>query len=267
MSAAVESDDWVQPVEKTDEPADATKDSWEANTSSSLKNDDRRKSNSHKKRGGNSSSTQEQGWGAAPTNKDTGGWDDSSNYETDYNKVENWGITPDNNGDTNTNNNNWDDVPTDINPAANENTSGWGTEEGTGWDNPPDNSEGKNEKNTGDDNWGTTTTENNETWNHIEESDETIKNTTEWVNNLNNQQRRDDNRPRDRGERGSRVGRRGRGPRGGRGRGKPSPRDNNYRRDHGGDNDYRGHGHRSSYSRGGGRNQNNEGTLFILNHN
>src|SRR2546423_13476994 len=98
MAKPSESDDWQnksswsQPT-KIDEPVDATKDSWESNT---LKTDDKRQGGPLKKRGGNSSQEQS-GWGAAPKNKDSGGWGTSS---SNYEEVENWGITQTDNDDT-----------------------------------------------------------------------------------------------------------------------------------------------------------------------
>jgi hypothetical protein len=254
MSKPVESDSWGQ--SKTDEAADATKDSWESNVSSSLKNDDRKKSGSYKR-----TSQEQSGWGAAPKNKDSGGWGEgasSSNYE----EVEKWGVTQSDNNDSGTspanNKENKSNLETDKNDAgdtgnwnstANEDADGWGARDDKGAEN---------------DNWATVD-EKDEGWNPIEESDDSIKNTTNWVNNqqdYSNDYQRRDNRPRDRGRGGRERGERGRrgGRDRGRGRGRGHPPRDNYRRDYGGDNDYRSH--RSYYSRGGGRNQNNEGMLI-----
>jgi hypothetical protein len=263
MAKAVESDGWQNESSwsKTDE-AVTTKDSWESNAS---KNDDKRQSGSFKRRGGNS--TPQEGWGNAPKNKDSGGWGTSS---SNYEEVENWGITQQNQqkenddmGGWNTpsaNNkeskNNWGDNPADNgkdtkdadnwNSTTNENKDDWG--DTTGWGQGP-----TEDKGAGEDNWGTPFTEDqNDGWD-VEESENSIKNTSEWVSN----QRRDGNRPpRGRGGRGG--GRGGRGERG-RGRGGRGFSRDNYRR---GDNDY-GRGYKS-FSRGGGRNQNSESMLFYL---
>lgn len=247
--------DWS--ARKTDESVDATKDSWESNAS---KNGDKRKDGSNNKRSGSTSSPQEQsGWGAEPKTKDTGGWGTSS---SNYEEVENWGITqPENGGkapsndNENKNNQGTDSIDNNKetgnteNSATNEITDSRDDTRDTSWDENP------TEVKVNDDNWGTPNQEPSKSWNDEVYDD---KATSDWGNqqdNSNDYQRREDDRPRSRGgRRGSRGGRGERGGRAGRGgRGGP-PRDN-FRRDQ--ENDYRGHSHRPSNTRNG-RNQIND---------